>query len=200
MPFARPYETFEVRQLLQNAEGNASPVTGVGAHSRGLHSQSTPGGVGVDDAAMILRTHKQPGESNNQFKNRGGAVQTSAFRNLLQQADAACQALNSIIGYRALQVFDNPAHAGQNLRMTLEVTGIKEAGFMPGSAAQRMATIHKTQAAVNRPGAAGVRLIIDRAAGGGTLHIQTCFPVDSLPAGSHFEVKDMGSNTTVAVG
>jgi len=84
--------------------------------------------------------------------------------------------------------------------MTLEVTGIKEAGFIAGSGGQKMATIHKTQAAVNRPGAAGVRLIIDRAAGGGALHIQTCFPVDSLPGGSHFEVKDMGSNTTVAVG
>jgi hypothetical protein len=156
--------------------------------------------VGVDDAAMILRTHKQAGESTNQFKNRGGAVQTSAFANLLQQADAACQALNSIMGFRALQVFDNPMYAGQNLRMTLEVAGITQAGFLPGSGAQRMATIHKTHAAVSRPGAAGVRLIIDRAAGGGNLHIQTCFPVDSLPGGSHFEVKDMGSNTTVAVG
>ena len=200
MPFARPYETFEVRQLLQTAEGSASPVTGVGAHSRGLHAQRTPGGVGVDQADMIFRTHKQATESNNQFKNRGGAVQTSAFANLLQQADAACQALNSIIGFRALQVFDAPAHAGQSLRMTLEVSGITQAGFMAGSGIQKMATIHKTQAAVNRPGAAGVRLIIDRAPGQTTLHIQTCFPLDSLPGGSHFEVKDMGTNAVVAVG
>jgi hypothetical protein len=199
MPFARHYETFEVRQLMQTAEGAASPVTGVGAHSRTLHAQRTPGGVGVVEADMVYRTHKGVGESNNAFKNRGGAVQTSAFANLLQQADAACQALNSNTGNRALQVFDLPLHAGKNLRMTLEVAGIREAGFMPGSGPQHMATIHKSQAAVNRPNAAGVRLIIDRAPGQANIHIQTCFPLDAL-GGSRFEVKDLGTNATVAVG
>ena len=195
MPFERRYETFEVRQLLQAAEGAASPVTGAGAHSRSLHAQRTPGGVGVDSADMVHRTHKGVGESNSAFKNRGGAARTSAFANLLQQAEAACQALNSPTGQRALRVFDLHLHA--NLRMTLDVGGIVEASFIADSGAQRMATIGKDQAAVNRPNAAGVRLIVDRGLGQAKIHIQTCFPLDALDASS-FEVVDRGTNTTLA--
>jgi len=200
-PYCRRYETFEVRRLLQAAEGSASPVTGVGAHSRGLHSRRTPGGIGVDQDEMLDRTHKRPGESNNQFKQRGGAVRTSTFANLLQQADVACQALNSAIGQQALAILDQPANRARRVRLTLEAAGVAEAGFIAGSPAPSMGTVHKNDAAVLRPagGAAGVRLIIDCAPNQPEIHIQTCFPLSgAVQAG--FEVKDMTTNTVVAQG
>ena len=101
MPYRHVYQSFEVRRLLQQAEHSPSPITGVDAHSRGLHAIRTPGGVGVSQAEMMDRTHKRVGESNNAFKNRGGAVRTSTFKNVIQQADAACQAL----GYDGADAF-----------------------------------------------------------------------------------------------
>ena len=38
MPISRNYDTFELREMLRSTEGVASPVTGKGAHSRGLHA------------------------------------------------------------------------------------------------------------------------------------------------------------------
>jgi hypothetical protein len=191
MPHARHYETFEVRAMLKNAEGVASPVTGIGAHSRVLHALSTPGGEGVDNAGMMYRTHKQVGESNNAFKNRGGAVQTSAFANLIQQSDAACQALNSSKGYEALSVFDATQHANKYLRLVLDASGIREIGFLnlgPG----RMKTVGKNDTSVTKTQANGVRLIIDRGPSATAFHIQTCFPLSNLGA-STYEVTDMGN-------
>jgi len=201
MPIARSYQSFEVREMLQRAEHTASPVTGVDAHSRSLHAMRTPGGVGVNQPEMMHRTHKLPTESNTGFKNRGGAVRTSTFANLLQQADAACQALNSTLGQRALAVLDMPAHAGKNLRLTLEFGPIRQAGFLPAAGAPHMHTVHKNDAAVQTPGAGatGVRLIADRAAGGTSLHVQTCFPLDALPVSS-FKIRDMTANIDVASG
>ncbi len=187
--------------MLQQAENSPSPVTNVGAHSRTLHAMRTPGGVGVTKNDMMLRTHKQPGESNNVFKNRGGAVRTSTFKNLLQQADAACQALNSVKGQAALAVLDSPVHAGKNLRVTLEVGPIREAGFLNATPAPRMHTVHKTHGAVQTPtgGAAGVRIILDRVAHGTEIHVQTCFPLDTLPT-SKYSVRDMNAQADIAFG
>lgn len=198
MAIARRYETFEVRGMLQGAEGVASPVTGAGAHSRGLHALKTPGGVGVTRGDMMYRTHKQVGESNSQFKNRGSAVQTSAFANLIQQADAACQALNSVTGQAALAVLDDPTYSGQKLRVTLEVNNLKEIGFL-GLGPGKMSTVHKTDVAVQNTSAKGVRLILDRAGGSTAIHIQTCFPLAML-ASPAYTITDMTSQAVVAAG
>jgi hypothetical protein len=201
MPIARRYQSFEVREMLQRAEHAPSPVTGIDAHSRSLHAMRTPHGVGVDQAEMLHRTHKMPAESNKQFKNRGGAVRTSTFPNLLQQADAACQALNSPLGQRALSVLDSPVHAGKNLRLTLEFGPIREAGFLPASGAPHMHTVHKNDAKVQAPagGATGVCLIADRGAGGTALHMQTCYPLDALPV-SKFVIRDMTAQIDIMSG
>lgn len=198
MPYARRYETFEVRSLLQKAEGVSSPVTGVGAHSRNLHARSTPHGIGVTPQSMMHRTHKQLGESNRAFKVRGGTSQTSAFANLIQQADAACQALNAPMGQRALALLDLPLHAAKNLRLTLEVNGLREIGFL-GTGPGRMNTVHKSDLQATSTRAGAVRLIIDRAPGAANIHIQTCFPLENL-ALSRFEVMDMGTKAVVARG
>lgn len=199
MPMARHYQSFEVRAMLQNAEGVNSPVTGVAAHSRTLHAQATPGGEGTTPGAMMLRTHKQVGESNSQFNNRGGTGKTSAFGNLLQQADAVCQALNSMKGQAALGVFDNPTHAAVPLRATIDFGPLKQMGFLPGSGAAPMKTITKTDALIQKPvgGAAGIRLILDRGANQNSFHIQTCMPLDTMPA-VKYEVKN--GNVSVANG
>lgn len=193
MAMARLYQTFEVREMLQKAEGASSPVTGVAAHSRVLHAQATPGGVGTTPGEMMLRTHKQVGESNTQFSNRGGTTRTSAFNSLMEQADAVCQALNSTQGQSALQVFDAPAHAAKKLRATIDFGPIKQFGFLDVGAGA-MKTVHKTDADVQDPGggAAGVRVILDRGANGTTFHIQTSMPLDTL-AGTKFEVKEGNS-------
>lgn len=195
MPMSRRYQTPEVRLMLQTAEHKPSPVTGVGAHSRTLHAGATPGGLGATPTNMMDRTHKRTGESNKQFSKRGGAARTSSFKNQLQQADAVCQALNSIKGQQALRQLDAVSHAGKNLRVTIQHGPIVEAGFLPGSTVAKMSTVHKSQASVQRPagGTAGIRLIIDRGAGQKSFHIQTCMPLDALPASS-FEVKNMDVN------
>lgn len=198
MPIARKYTSPEVRKMLQGAEHKPSPITGAGAHSRTLHAGATPGGVGATKSAMIQRTHKQPGESNNQFKQRGGAPKTSAFANLLQQSEAVCQALNSTTGQQALRVLDSAAHAGKDLRVTVSFGPIKEAGFLPGSGTAKMSVASKNAAGVQKPagGAAGIRVILDRAANQSSLHIQTCMPLDTL-AGSSYQVKDMAPGGAV---
>lgn len=199
MPMARQYQTFEVRAMLQSAEGVNSPLTGAPAHSRVLHAQATPGGQGITPAAMMLRTHKQPGESNSQFANRGGATRTSSFGNLLQQADAVCQALNSQKGQAALQVFDRaPNIPGGGLRATIDFGPIKQIGFLSGSGAAPMKTVSKSDAAIQKPasGAAGIRVILDRHADKANgFHIQTCMPLDTLAA-CKYDVK----NGNVSVG
>lgn len=199
MAMARQYQSFEVRAMLQAAEGANSPVTGVAAHSRVLHAQATPGGLGTDPAAMMLRTHKQVGESNTQFSNRGGTTRTSAFGNQLQQADAVCQALNSLKGQAALAVFDSPAHAAVGLRATIDFGPIRQMGFLEGSGASPMKTVAKTDVAIQKPvgGAAGIRVILDRGANLKTFHIQTCMPLDTL-AMSKYDVKQ--GNVSIANG
>lgn len=198
MAIARRYETFEVRAMLQGAEGVASPITGVGAHSRGLHALRTQGGTGVNRGEMMLRTHKQTGESNSQFKNRGGAVQTSAFANLIQQSDAACQALNSVTGQAALSVLDDSTYSGKKLRVTLEVNNLKEIGFLSAGPG-KMSTVGKNDGTVLNTSAKGVRIILDRAGGASTIHIQTCFPLAMLSTPA-YTVTDMTANTVVAAG
>ena len=149
MAFARKYEYFEVRQMLKDAEGVASPVTGQGGHSRGLHAMS-PGHL--DKTAQLDRVTKRVGESNNQFKNRGGTGKTGAFKTLLQQGSAACEAMNSAAGQAALAVFDDVAHAGKRLRISIQVAGVKEAGFLPGTLAPHSTTVKKGDAAVYHTG------------------------------------------------
>lgn len=46
MPFAKHYEYSDVREMLRNAEGAASPLTGAPAHSQTLHAKATIGRVG----------------------------------------------------------------------------------------------------------------------------------------------------------
>ena len=195
MAMARRYQTYEVRKMLQTAEHKPSPVTGKGAHSRTLHASATPGGVGATPMTMLDRTHKRPGESNSQYKNRDGSGVTSAFKNQLQQSDAVCQALNSTKGQQALRQFDLPAHAAKNLRLTIEYGPIKEAGFLPGAAAAPMSKSHKNSPVIHRPagGTAGIRVIIDRGAGQNTFHIQTCMPLDTM-ARSKYDLKNMDTN------
>lgn len=201
MPFAKKYESFEVREMLRNAEGVASPVTGAGAHSQTLHAKATPGGRGATTVAMLDRTHKRPGESNNAFKNRDGKPVTSAFSSLIHQAAAACDALNSTTGQTALAVFDNGAHVGSNIRLTLNVPVLREHGFLPASNAPSLLVAAKTAANVDRTqNTSGVRLIIDRAAGAGTMHIQTCIPLGGAAPAASWEAKDMGTSTVLANG
>jgi hypothetical protein len=200
MPYRRVYEAFEVRKLLQDAEGTASPVTNAPAHSRGLHATRTPGGTGVVKSDMYLRTHKQVGESNSQFNNRGGAVQTSAFANLIQQAEAATQALNSMKGQTGLGVLDEPAYAGIKVRLVLTIGGIKESSFIAGAVVPTMTTVHKSQAVVATlvNGASGVKVIIDRAPGAPNIFIQTCYPLPN--AIDSYEAKNYDTNSLIAQG
>jgi hypothetical protein len=201
MPFVKQYEYFEVRQMLRDAEGVASPVTGVGAHSRVLHAKATPGGVGTTDTQMVDRTHKRVGESNSQFGNRGGVPKTSAFKNLLQQGSAACEALNSTAGQAALAIFDSGAHAGINLRMSLDVPITREMGFMPFSGAPSLQISTKTTAGVDKTqNTSGVRLIIDRGAGAGAMHIQTCIPLGGAAPVPAWSVVSMPGSAAVANG
>jgi len=195
MAFARKYEYYEVRQMLQNAEGTASPVTGKGGHSRGLHAMS-PGHL--DEAAQLDRVTKRPGESNNQFKKRG-AVKTGAFKTQLQQGSAACEALNSSAGQAALAVFDNATHAGKKLRITLQLAGVKEAGFLPGTLAPHSTTVKKGDAAVTTLATTGVMVIVDRGAHATTMQIQTCYPL-SDPTTTNWEVVEMPSQAQIASG
>ena len=150
---------------------------------------------------MMDRTHRRIGESGRAFRRRG-AGRTSTFSNVIQQSSAACQALNSPTGQDALALLDAPGHAGKNLRVTLEVGPIREAGFLPATPASRMHTVSRTQVAVHTPvgGATGVRLILDRAAHGTTIHIQTCFPLDTLLMVSKFEIRDMDRRLVIARG
>jgi hypothetical protein len=195
MAFARKYEYFETRQMLKDAEGVASPVTGMGAHSRSLHGMS----IGhLDEASQLDRVTKRPGESNNSFKKRG-ATKTGAFKTLLQQGSAACEALNSSTGQAALALFDNMTHAGKKLRMTLQIAGVKEAGFLPGTITPHCTTVKKGDASVNTVATTGVMIIIDRGANANKMHIQTCYPL-SDPMLSNWDVVEMPSKTLVGNG
>ncbi|MBM7066511.1 hypothetical protein [Actibacterium sp. 188UL27-1] len=200
MPFAKTYTTFDVRRLMQNSEGAASPVTGAAAHARVLHAeQAGPGGPGTTPAQMMHRTHKRPGESNSQFKNRGGAVQTSAFKNVLQQSDAVAQALNSPRGQAVMRVFDRAATQGLPLRAMLKVGGIQEAGFLAASGAPKAKTVHKNDATVSSGTGAGVNIILDRGPNANTFVVQTCYPLTVCPASS-YKVTDQASRAVIEQG
>jgi len=196
MAFARKYEYFEIRQMLKDAEGAASPVTGKGGHSRGLHAMS-PGHL--DKAAQLDRVTKRVGESNSQFKKRG-ATKTGAFKTLLQQGSAACEAMNSPACQAALALFDDAMHVGKKLRISIQVAGIKEAGFLPGTLAPHSTTVKKGDTAVTMVGATtGVMMIVDRGANATTIQIQTCYPL-SDPTATNWQVVEMPSNTQIAAG
>lgn len=201
MAFARKYESWEVRAIMQNSEGKASPVTGAQAHSRVYHGATTDTGkMSQFGSRMIHRTHKAAGESNSQWKSRGGSPKTSAFDNLIFQATAVAQALNSPTGQSALAVFDNPSYSTLKLRLTLVISGIEESDFMGTGRApgMRMSDKHHSTA-MSVPGAAGVRVIVDKGPATTEPFIQTCFPLD-VCSGSSYEVKDMVAGTVVASG
>ncbi len=199
MAMARSYHTYEVRNMMQKAEGAASPVTGAPAHSRVLHAQSVGGGEGTTPALMMARTHKGADESNKQFSNRGGTTRTSAFGNLLHQSEAVCQALNSTKGQLALGVFDDKNHAAKKLRATIEFGPVKEGTLFSNAVNSPMKTVHKSDVSIQKPsgGAAGVRVILDRGANQAVFHIQTCMPLDTMPA-CKYEVKE--GDTLIAGG
>ena len=133
MAFARKYEYFEVRLMLQAAEGVDSPVTQQPAHSRVLHAMGG-GGTGATLGNMLDRVTKRPGESGNQFKKRGAGA-TGAFTTQLQQGSAACEALNSRVGQEALAWFDDIEYQGSGLRLVLTAPVTRELGFLPASGA-----------------------------------------------------------------
>jgi len=197
MPCARKYPSYEIRKLLQDAEGTNSPVTNRPAHSRSMHALATNPTVGGIHATTISglksRTTQNPGESNNAFKNRGGVGTASAFRSLLEQADAAEQALNSPIGQQALAVFDDRTKAGHRLRVTLNFAPIRQFGFLPASPSSGIVKSQKDPVTkvgsvdLNVKEAAGVRLILDAIGGSGVFTIQTCIPIDAMGA-SNFAI------------
>lgn len=191
MPLARKYDTFEIRTLMKSCEGKPSPLTGAAAHARGLHA--APGssmGAAPFAASMHNRTHKMIGESNNQFKNRGGTARTSAFNNLLNQSEAVTHALNSPKGQDALRAAD--AHPAAARRLFLEVSGVKEASYLSGTSAPAAQTVHKNDASVSGISGDGVRIIIDLAPNTTELFVQTCFPLSSCLA-SKFELSDFAA-------
>lgn len=196
MAFARKYEYYEVRDMLKTAEGANSPVTNQGGHSRGLHAMTAGG---LDLAAQLHRVTKAPGESNSQFKNRGGTGKTGAFKTLLQQGSAACEGLNSTAGQAALAVFDDAAHAGKKIRIVLSVSGIKESGFLPGTLSPHATTVKKNDVAVQTLATSGVQLILDRGANGTSFQIQTCYPLTD-PFVTNWDAKEMPANVVLASG
>ena len=193
MPLARTYESWEVRDFMRKSEGSPSPVTGADAHARVLHGGSTDHGkMSSVTTGMHHRTHKQTGESNNQFKNRGGTARTSAFDNLIFQSAAVTQAFNSPFGQGALAVLDDPANAGKKMRLVLEFAGIGESDFMNTGSGPSMKTVHKNDTSVSSvPGAAGVKVIVDKGPATTEPFIQTCFPLN-VCAASSYTVTDWG--------
>jgi hypothetical protein len=198
MAYARKYESYEVRALLQNAEGNASPVTKAPAHSRSLHAQALHGGEGITKTALQQRVDTT-GLTKKAAKKVPGA--SSMFPNLIVQSSAAVQALNSPTGQAGLATFDNGGHAGKRLRLTLTCANVKEQGFLPGTRAPSVTVAVKGAAPVATTSATtGVRLIVDRDEASGQIFIQTCIPLSTAGLASSWEVKDYGTNTTIASG
>ena len=201
MPFAKRYEYFEVRTMLQGAEGVVSPVTGQAAHSRILHAKSVAGSGGTQDAVMVDRTNLRPGESGRAARARGSVPTSSAFPNLLQQGSAACEALNSPTGQAGLAVFDDPAHLGSNLRLTINVPITREMGFLPASGAPSLHVSTRASTVVDKTqNTSGVRLIIDRAAAGLVMHIQTCIPLGGAAPAATWNVISKPGDVAVANG
>lgn len=168
MTYARTFEEYEVRELLRNAEGTNSPTTNQPAHSRNLHALSTPGAGGTNIQTLRNRVHAAT----------YAGQQSSAFKNLLQQAAAATQALNSPTGQAALSQFDTTTAK----RVKLVVSGIRESSFIQGAAvagginAGRRNNKDITSSVLTSVGAAlGVIMIIDKGPLG-RIHIQTCYP------------------------
>jgi hypothetical protein len=198
MPFTKRYDSFEVRSLMQTSEGTASPATGAAAHARSLHGGIVGvGGAAATTASMMHRTHKAAGESNKSFKRRGGVVQTSSFKNVLQQSSAVTQALNSPMGQAVMRVFDRAPTL--SLRATLEVAGIIEAGFLPASGIPLAKTVHKNDTKVTTGGGDGVRVIVDRGANSQKMTIQTCFPLIGC-TGSSYKVEALPGTLVIEQG
>ena len=153
----------------------------------------------LDKTAQLDRVTKRVGESNNQFKNRGGTGKTGAFKTLLQQGSAACEALNSAAGQAALAAFDDATHAGKRLRISMQVAGVKEAGFLPGTLAPHSTTVKKGDAAVTTLATTAVMMIVDRGANATTMQIQTCYPL-SDPTVTKWDVVEMPAKTQIASG
>jgi hypothetical protein len=200
MAFHRKYETYEVRELLRNAEGVASPVTGQGAHARSLHAKATPGGQGVTTAGMLDRVTKRPKESNKAFKKRDGKTLTSAFPNLILQGAAATQALNSTAGQAALALFDDVNYTGAPLRIWLRVMNIKEHGFLPATCAPSVILAKKKVTTLQTSVTTGVVMIIDRGAGAQKLHIQTCYPDSNPKNTTAWSVTNKATKVDIATG
>jgi hypothetical protein len=196
MPYARKYESYEVRDLLKNAEGKDSPVSNAPAHSRGQHAQSLHGGEGITKTDLVNRV-ATAGKTKKAAKKLPGA--SSMFPNLIVQSAAAVQALNSATGQAALAIFD--AHAGKKLRMTLNCSNIKEQGFLPGTKAPPVTVAVKAAAPTATSSATtGVRLIIDRDDARSQIFIQTCIPLNTPNLASSWKVEDYTTHTEIASG
>lgn len=200
MAFARKYETYEVREMLKNAEGVNSPTTNQPAHSRTLHAKSIHHGEGVTDLGMLDRVTKRVGESNKQFKKRDGKTLTSSFSNLILQGAAATQALNSTAGQNALAVLDNPTHSTKPLRIFLRLANIKEQGFLPATVAPSVIIAKKKKTTLETSVTTGVIMIIDRGVSRSVIHIQTCYPDSRVPCNTSWSVSDISSKTQIASG
>jgi hypothetical protein len=197
MAYAKKYESYEVRELLKSAEGNASPVTGAAAHSRGLHAQSLHGGEGVSKTDLVDRVDTT-GLSKNQKKKVPSA--SSMFPNLIQQGAAATEALNSKTGQAGLKVFDTTAK-GKLLRLVLTVANIKEAGFLPGTMAPTVTYAKKGDAPTAQSSATtGVTMVVDRDEIHSKIFIQTCVPMSATGVTSNWNVKEFPAKTDIASG
>ncbi len=198
MAYSRQYESYEIREMLRNAEGVASPVTGAPAHSRGLHAKSIGGGEGMTKTALAARVDIS-GLTKNQAKKLPGA--SSMFPSLITQSSAAVEALNSTAGQTALAEFDNAAHSGKPLRMVLQVANIKEAGFLPGTMAPSVTYVKKGAAPTAQSTATtGVRIIVDRDEPKSKIFIQTCIPLNVPAPTTNWSVKNTTTNATIASG
>lgn len=188
----RTYESWEVRDLLRRAEGAPSPVSSAFAHSRSLHAGSIRGGQGISRTNLQARVN-----TNAQQRT---PLMSSMFPNLILQGLAATQALNSTGGQQALQVFDDAQHSNENLRMTLQVSGIVEADFVPGATAPSVIyTVRGSNPQLQTAPTTGVKLIIDRPSGGTEIFIQTCFPLHQ-PCQTQWSVNNFNTRTLIRSG
>jgi hypothetical protein len=197
MPYQKKYEAHEVRELLRSAEGNASPVTGAAAHSRGLHAQSLRGGEGISKTDLVDRVDTT-GLSKTKAKNLPSA--SSMFPNLIQQSSAATQALNSTTGQAGLKCFDDTAK-GKLLRMVLTVANVKQSDFIPGTMAPTVTYAKRGDAPTAQSTATtGVTMVVDRDETNGSIFIQTCVPLSATGVASSWDVKQFPAKTPIASG
>jgi hypothetical protein len=200
MPFARIYEEYEIRTMLQQSEISKSPTSTAKkkpkGHARSLHALSP------SDVTMNLETKKRVGEgaatAANSLKGledrvnnaKSAKVESSAFATLIQQASAATQALNSPKGQEALRELDSKAPPSR-LTLTVAMRPL-ESSYAPRAVGISTTHVRRedpadAKSAVKTITAAttAVILVLETRLQG-TLHIQSCYPSDDTALVSGF--------------